>query len=346
VPVTKVSEAYRTYTKWLRGTHSVIDRGLDLGYELAKRPARIIQNTGDRAIERMLEFTSQHDSVYGTIHLTETHIPYEPREELITEYMDTFDYNEYADIDDELVADRVSNTISNDGDPPVKEVLARYDACATEADERIGELITGLEKQGVYDDTLLIITADHGESLLDHGIFFDHHGLYDCSTQIPLVIKAPTADANSDEPLVELIDIAPTVLDYLDVDTTVEFDGDSLTPLIEGRTDSWDARDAVLSIERHAQKRDAIRTNENKLITTVGPLKECTYCAEIHGSETELYDLSTDPAEQTNIADHHSDLLEELQTRKDELRDQFTLIDIETDEHVVYDDEEAVEKKA
>src|SRR5206468_8311189 len=80
-------------------------------------------------------------------------------------------------------------------------------------DEQIGRLRRGLEDLGLTGRTILVVTADHGESLGEHGIYFDHFGLHDPNLRVPLIVWAPgrvPAARRSDT--VRGLDVAPTIL--------------------------------------------------------------------------------------------------------------------------------------
>ena len=70
----------------------------------------------------------------------------------------------------------------------VGRIIAMYDASVRYVDSALKELVEGLEELGMLDDTLIVITSDHGESLTEHGVYFDHHGLYDVSIRVPLIL--------------------------------------------------------------------------------------------------------------------------------------------------------------
>ena len=70
-------------------------------------------------------------------------------------------------------------------------VIAQYDGALAYMDAAIQNIFTALEARGVLDETLVILTADHGETLYDHDCYFDHHGLYDVTLHVPLIIRYP-----------------------------------------------------------------------------------------------------------------------------------------------------------
>ncbi len=97
---------------------------------------------------------------------------------------------------------------------------ALYDGDATYLDARIGELAGFLRAQGILDDTLLIITSDHGEHFGEHGLGGHDFSLYDELVRVPLVIRYPAAftPGRREASLVSLIDLFPTILEVAGID--------------------------------------------------------------------------------------------------------------------------------
>ncbi|HVS18455.1 MAG TPA: sulfatase [Planctomycetota bacterium] len=102
----------------------------------------------------------------------------------------------------------------------LQHLQATYDGLILRADQRLGRLFALLRELGIYDETLIVVTSDHGESFLDSGVYAGHGLLLtEAETRVPLVVKFPGnrfAGARSDA-LVESVDIAPTVLHALRV---------------------------------------------------------------------------------------------------------------------------------
>lgn len=185
----------------------------------------------------------------------------------------------------------------------IQENIARYDAGIAYVDDHIGKLIETLEDCGIMDETLIILTSDHGESLTEHQICFQHHGLYDVTIHVPLILRYPDylPTGKKVTALVQHFDIVPTILDILDIEYE-NLDGKSLMPLMYGETDQL--HPAVYAEEAYYQRKRAIRTHDYKYIRALskkGAL--CTACLRVHGGIEELYDLTKDPEERTNIAD-------------------------------------------
>jgi len=195
----------------------------------------------------------------------------------------------------------------------VGEVVTRYDAAISFIDEEIGRLVNFLETHRLIEDTLIVITADHGESFWEHEIYFSHHGLYDVSIHVPLIFSYPRLPAGvTIDELIQSVDIMPTILDIAGIDPKdVDFDGKTLLPIIENNEIS--GRPAVYVEEVQTQCKRAIRTRKFKYIRANSKKDAiCRECGYIHGGIREFYDLEQDPYETHNIlADkdtHHYDI--------------------------------------
>lgn len=196
----------------------------------------------------------------------------------------------------------------------VADVKRKYDAGVWKVDQAVGDLIGGLKKRGIFQNTAIIITADHGESLTEHGIFFDHHGLYDPSIRVPLIINAPGFDGRETQ-FVQHFDLAPTILELLDVNYKENwFDG--VTLVSDGKSRSLD-RDAVYVEEGHTGRKRAIRTEAYKFIQRLDDREECRYCGIKHGSDEELFNLKKDPDEERNTINQNPEVAKEFKQRLD-----------------------------
>jgi len=178
---------------------------------------------------------------------------------------------------------------------------AKYRGAVRYADAQVGRLAEFLKKSDLLDNTLLIVTSDHGESLDEHDIFFDHHGLYDVTTHVPLVLHGPAVlpGSGTSDAFVQHIDLVPTICERLGIDRRgLEFDGKSWMPLLEGR--SRRIRDFVFNEESYVQRKIAIRTPDHKYIFAPDGKGFCNYCQKVHKGPEELYDLTADPGEAVN----------------------------------------------
>jgi arylsulfatase A-like enzyme len=121
----------------------------------------------------------------------------------------------------------------------LQQVIDLYDGALRYQDEQLGLLIEELARRGVWEDTLLVVFGDHGEMFFEHGIAGHGKFPWEGELRVPLVLHHPKAGPTGvrcDAP-VHLLDVAPTVLDVLDLPAVRGFRGQSLRPVLEGRTD-------------------------------------------------------------------------------------------------------------
>ena len=179
-------------------------------------------------------------------------------------------------------------------------VKALYDGEIAYMDQELGRLFKEIEKLGLDKNTIIIFTADHGESLGEHGIFFEHKGLYENSLRVPLIVHVPGMGSKKISGMVSNLDIMPTVLDLLHLHVSSEikkgFDGKSLLPLIEGSTAQIRNE---LYMEHANNVAKSIRKDAFKYIFPV--LENLPYFPNEYTHQEELYDLKTDPAEAANL---------------------------------------------
>ncbi|MFC5452698.1 sulfatase [Paenibacillus aestuarii] len=185
---------------------------------------------------------------------------------------------------------------------------ALYDAEVRYLDDRLRELDQLLIQEGLYEDTLLVLFGDHGESLTEHGIYWDHCGLYETTVRVPVIIRWPKriAPGKRISGLVQHVDLMPTVLEAagLSLNPTERIDGKSLWPVIDGAQEG--TQEAIYLSECAWQASRGVVTRDYKFIQTLdsGP-----YIRPMR----ELFDLRADAEENVNLADQlveHADRFE------------------------------------
>lgn len=174
-------------------------------------------------------------------------------------------------------------------------VVAQYDGEIRNVDDALGELVETLEAIGAVEETLLLITSDHGEALGEHRIFFDHHGLYECNVRVPLVAWGAGVKAGHRvRGLVSHLDLAPTIVEAWGLETPPAWEGQSLWPFLQGQRADGTCEEVVL-VESTWQCKWGLRTPTHKFILAREP--------DFYGNpEMELYDLRHDPQEEHNLA--------------------------------------------
>ena len=114
--------------------------------------------------------------------------------------------------------------------------VAQYDGEIAAADAEVGQVLAALEASAVRERTLLIVTSDHGESLGEHGYYFDHgENLFDPCQRIPLIVAGPGVKSGQrSDVLAWTLDLVPTVLDAVKVSYPPDLAGTSLLPATRG----------------------------------------------------------------------------------------------------------------
>ena len=176
--------------------------------------------------------------------------------------------------------------------PPgmLEAIVELYDAGIASYDDSLGRLLDGLRLRGAYDDALIIFVADHGEEFLEHGEFI-HNQVYEENIRVPLLIKFP-GNLRAGERVaapVELLDILPTLLDYLELPTPRHLRGRSLIPLVEGEK---------------PEPRLILARQKGPVEARVYSLAEGRWklVYDLNRDTAELYDLVADPKEKNNLA--------------------------------------------
>ncbi len=199
-----------------------------------------------------------------------------------------------------------------------REIIATYYGMVSRTDSHFGRVMQAVERAGAADNTVTVVTTDHGEYLGDYGLVEKFpSGLNDCLTRNPLMIAGPGlhAGARSDA-MVELVDVLPTLLELADIDPSHTHFGRSLVPILAGTSTAH--RQAAFSEggfsrnERNLLEPIGYPFYRNKVLQqhedpdSVGRAIACratdfTYVYRLYESD-ELYDRRADPHETINIA--------------------------------------------
>jgi arylsulfatase A-like enzyme len=188
---------------------------------------------------------------------------------------------------------------SDAGDPHEHRMLrAAYWAMCDHIDKQIGRLLDALDETGQRENTLVIFTSDHGELLGDHGLYKKGPYLYDPAVRVPLIISWPDViEPGRTDALVELGDLAPTVLEACGLERHPGMQARSLWPMLTGEEPRESFRDDIYCEYYNANPDSPprwltmVRTHEHKIIVR-------------HGADLgELYDMQKDPGENRNLWD-------------------------------------------
>lgn len=191
--------------------------------------------------------------------------------------------------------------------PLERGMAARYAGEISYLDQELGRLFDHLRAEGLWEDTLVVVTSDHGETFWEHGDFWNH-GLcvYDTTLRVPLILKLPGGGHAGEEierPLSN-VDVVPTVLELLELDGASELDGVSMVDAWGGGDSSRD--DGKRLIFSAATQPPALEAR------TPGPWKGALKARSVRRGRwkfvhtpyldhQELYDLEADPEERENL---------------------------------------------
>lgn len=191
----------------------------------------------------------------------------------------------------------------------VRFPLAEYAGEVSYVDQEIGRLRAEIEALAIADRTILLVVADHGEALGEHGIYFDHLGLHDPVLHVPLIIWAPARVAPTRRgERVSTLDVAPTLLRLAGLDVAPGMRGRDLFGALRP--------DEPFIAESSKRLQATIRDGRWKLIRTLKSFHYFDTFARDSGA-TELYDLTADPGEQRNIVTDEPVVAADLAARLD-----------------------------
>ena len=191
-----------------------------------------------------------------------------------------------------------------------------YDAEIAYTDQQVGVLLERLKKLGLYGNTLVILTGDHGESLGEHGESAHSIFIYDSTQRIPLILKLPEESraGTSAGGLARHVDIVPTVLDVLGLPNAAPpgLPGRSLLPLALGRGPDAEVlsyAEAYLPKDYYGWSAlESVDDGHHKFIEAPKP---------------ELYDLDGDPREKENLASQDGDRAARMRAELETLRKKY-----------------------
>lgn len=209
----------------------------------------------------------------------------------------------------------ISTNVNLGREDRVAYYVAQYDAEIRSVDSQVGALMKALKDRGLDRNTLVVVTADHGESLGDHNYFFEHGRFpYDDCVHVPLIFRGPgvgKAGGVVRSP-VELIDLAPTLLDLAGLPANREAEGKSLRRLLAGERAGGLAWEYAFTESGFSQNYQRSITSERYKLVYVPDAGDRRL---MQGKKLELYDLAEDPGETKNLIDQRPQVAGPLKER-------------------------------
>ncbi len=284
---------------------------LDRGFEFYDYKPPFADRLADGTTADALAWIDGHmgEPFFMFIHYFDPHLPYRPPAPYDTLFDPAYAGDLTAPFDINLFPRaRATNFETMKSVPPEdwNYIRALYDGEIAFTDRAVGQLLSGLTERGLTGNTLVVFLSDHGEEFFEHGGFEHGHTLYDELIRVPLIMSLPGRVPENARVMehVRLIDITPTILDFLGIETATHLEGASLKPLITGEGTVERAGAGLLP--------PGIGFSESMLY---GTEKKCVvaypwkYVYDIVTGDCMLFDLSSDAGETANLADAAPDAL-------------------------------------
>jgi arylsulfatase A-like enzyme len=197
----------------------------------------------------------------------------------------------------------------------INKYVSMYDERLNYIDSQLKTMFKKLDNLRPNRSNLIIITADHGEGINEHGLFFDHSlYLWDCLIKVPLIIYYPQSFIQNKtiDCQVQLVDIAPTICDILKIKKPITFEGRPIFPFKENKIIC-----STCAFSEHQENNDkgnwvytkfSVRSLDWKLI----------YTHSLYHKEYELYNLKNDPKELNNCVEAEKEQFKLLSSKLDE----------------------------
>ncbi len=254
-----------------------------------------------------------HNPWLFSINPFDPHDAYDPPEDLLKKYYDILDQIPLPDYQEgELKAKSIFQQLDHQNayntpnlfpfpkmtQTDHKLIKAAYWAMCELIDRQIGKLIDTLKETNQYENTIIIFHSDHGEMLGDHGIYLKGPHFYEPAVHIPLIIAGPTIKKGiRSKALIELVDLAPTILELIGFDKLPSMQGKSFASILTGKSDPHYHRENI-----YCEYYNALTSHRNPLsYATMIRNKQFKLIVYHTIDFGELYDLENDPKEFNNL---------------------------------------------
>lgn len=191
-----------------------------------------------------------------------------------------------------------------------KKMCDGYDGSIATVDRAVGQIIEALKEEGVFEETVIIISADHGEAIGEMGMYFEHGVAVDGVAHVPLIVRWPglTDDGLRDETLIYQYDLMATLADLLGIDQPPMWDARSFAPALRGETPGQtDARPYLVYGCGLFTLQRALRTREYAYVQTLNSGSNSV-------DDIYLFDMAADSNQATNIATENPAALGHMET--------------------------------
>ena len=298
------------------------DRAVELGNAAHERLAggRGADSKTPRAIDRAIDFLGSNDAAFCFLNLMDAHLPYYPP----AEYADAF----APGVDASAVCQNAKEFNAGARDIDADEwdaIRGLYDAEIRHLDAEVGRLFDWLRSAGRWEETLVVVCADHGELHGEHGLYGHEFAVYEPLVNVPLFVKAPGLGAGRRSEQTELVGLYDTVLDFAGVDPvdggrSIEADRSVLDPGFDGAAEAFVeyARPVVElnQLESKARRAGVALDPDSRFYSRMRAVRrpDAKYI-ENERIDDEFYRLDRDPDETTNLHAGSGPIADELRDR-------------------------------
>ena len=235
-------------------------------------------------------------AVFLYLQYMEPHQPYTPTEAGLARVSRA---GRAPDVEGANVAKLAANRRPLSGDE-LRNLEDVYDAEVASVDAGVHDLFTALDKRRFFDDAIVVITADHGEELGAHGVYGHGVALYEPEIHVPLIVLVPGSHARVDvDEVVSLIDLAPTLLDWIEAPVPASFEGRSAVPILNASSSVW--RRLVGGTRRSSRPAfsELIREGDWKRVTPhrYAVIEKGRKLIAGNDGEADYFDVAADPEE-------------------------------------------------
>jgi len=271
---------------------------------------------------------NKSDSFFLFIHLFDIHSPYNPPPPYNSIFHDFTYTGHLVPSSKNLIIAQYDPLKLKDDD--LRHVIALYDGGIRYTDEKIGEFLSYLQNAGLYDQSLIIITSDHGEEFMEHDNVLHWQLFYRPNLHVPLIVHMPHYSRKGIRisELVQSIDLLPTIVESAQLPAYPAAQGRSFYPLIKREknffnhflwqlTRPFRKRTKVSFAETQLYKQNQYDALRCSVITDDG--HQMTYNKE--KNSLQLFNLKNDPLAQNNIAEGRNDITKHLLDRWEKLYD-------------------------
>ncbi len=265
----------------------------------------------EKAIEFIGEYKNSGKPWLFSVNTFDPHHPFDAPAEYLERYLGALDEIPLPDysreeLDNKPVWQQIDHHGAYGGKGPNWEkmtkkdhrlVKASYYAMCDLIDAQVGRLVEELDREGLRENTIIVYTSDHGEMLGDHGIYWKGPYFYEPAIHVPLIINCPgTIVPQKYEGMVELTDLAPSLLDAAELPKYAGMQGKSFGSVLTGGEGNYTRNDV------YCEYYNAMPWHQDNPPQMTMLRNEKYKVAAVHGcNQGELYDLAKDPVEKCNV---------------------------------------------